>query len=201
MLALLLLIVFEDVFNQEIYVIARNETSRHPIKALYTCHLKGMAWDLVEFLDKRYEWEREGKPLSFANLFCKLVGLQAACLAILRELYTARKLARTDDNDGADAAKNTKTLRTELGYIVKRDERINVAYQAVSGNPTVLSPLFDFDWSQTLVKPADKPKQHKVKDDKYFINLGACSRDRRELERMTDEDPPEDIQLPYYNLS
>jgi hypothetical protein len=203
MLALLLLIVFEDVFNQEIYAVARNKTNRHPIKAIYTCHLKGMAWDLVDFLDKHYTWVLDGDNASFSDLFCELVGVQAAYLAILRELYKARRLGRTDDDANRKdlTLTNTETLRTELGYIVKRDERIKVGYDSVKCNPKVLSPLFDKDWDRYRVEEVGRPQRHKVRGDQYLIKLGACSRDRIELGRMKDEDPPKDIQIPYYNLS
>jgi hypothetical protein len=64
-----LLIVFEEVFNQEIYAVARSKTMRNPIKAIYTSYIKGMAWDLVNSLDARCKCEVNGETHSFANAF------------------------------------------------------------------------------------------------------------------------------------
>ena len=215
LLALLLLIVLEDIFNQELYSLARTGGKREPIKAIYTCRLKGMAWDLVEFMATQYSWTgKTGEvKVDFTRAFFDLVGTQLGYLKQLRAKFVVAKLFSETDGDEDSGKKkggvkasdiNTRTLKRELQHIADRDPQINDVYTQRTSSCTSLSPLLGGyecrfrTWVIKRIPEADRVP-HSILPVEALVNLGACKRDREELELIHETLPPS-FEPPYSSI-
>jgi hypothetical protein len=185
LLALLFLIILQDVFNLEMY---KDDGERHPIKVLYACHLKGMAWDFVDFLSTQYTWQ-----VDFGAEFFSLLGEQLGYLSALREHYV--KLELFGEQDQAPVAKQkqiarakTKIMQEELSRVASHDDKIKIKKPQ---SLDYFSPLFNIDWKTWSTTRRERAKRHPYRTDEDLISLGACERDRNELERLTSIPPPQ----------
>lgn len=192
LLALLFLILLDDIFNPDIF-----EAERTPAQALYTTHLKGIAWEMVDFLDKAYTWETTdptldhpiSTALNFQPAFQKLLGTQLADIKRLRRSFLKHHLTRPQDTTQRAKDAFTKALEKELEMVAAQYREVEAAYKAgKEGEPEFITPLLDeLEVIQCWQAIENKRYRHRVLSPKERLVLGACRRDREELARSGDQ--------------
>jgi hypothetical protein len=201
LLALLFLILLDDIFNPNVF-----QGQRTPDQVLYTTHLKGIAWEVVAYLDKAYTWEALDNPslehpittaLSFQPAFYRLFGKQLGYIKRLRQPFLGKNLTRPDDYDRRSTIKNTATLEKELEMASLQDREVEEAYKAVVvGVPESLTPILDdLESIQSWNATEDEHYLHRILSTRERVVLGACQRDREELARSEEQPRPRILSL------
>ncbi|KAH6906658.1 hypothetical protein BKA70DRAFT_1224010 [Coprinopsis sp. MPI-PUGE-AT-0042] len=182
LLALLFLILLDNIFNPKIFKKGRTQDQQYLDRAVYTTHLKGRAWDMVDFLNKGYSW---------------LFGLQLNTIKHLRSHFLKNHLSRTDDEDmehkdGFAQRKTTEMLNHVLEMASTQARQVETAFLNKEGGiPKHLTSILDqLAEIQTWQAVPDEFYVHQHLTFLEPLDLGACKRDQEELMQIKGCKPP-----------
>ena len=216
LMALLMLIVLDDLFNPEIFSssLGTKYVRRESSRALYTTHLKGMAWEMIDWLSTHMEWTVGGVRFNFGLEFEKEVGKQLGYIKGLRRAFIDENL--TNDIKAEEKERMAATWDRELTMLSNLRPAIRSAFEKAEDeddedddeeDPEVtrlkrinrackryphLCPLVERLSSIVQWKAQPLGKKYTPLDPWERIHLGACPRDLVEL-KVLARDPIPDI--------
>lgn len=204
-LALLMLIVLDDLFNPEIFALGRDDSDRlrKPVRALYTVSMKGLAWEIIDYLSETYKWTSVNhEPLSFTSTFEQMVGRQLRCIKEHRTQFVEKTRYQQGDAAAEEFQSQwTATLGGEIEMLINQKEEIKAGFLATEGGTsadaslryitTLLDPHWKMSsWIASLSGEEFTPKSHEDR-----LEAARCERDSQELKGLDGIDAPETFDI------